>query len=168
MVGDGLPARYARSTKEAFARWLSSPRSTRQLVVVFCVAVTVVAVVIRYPEAFRAVNDTARANAALDYLDRQVGAGNSVLPDQGMAIQARGLIPPNGTFTVSFGERREGWSELAVPHVIEPFMRYFLLPRRESPDAPWILCFACDHGGYPDAQVVWEDAEGLSILRQRE
>ena len=40
-----------------------------------------------------------------------------------------------------------------MPHVIEPFMRYFLLPRRESPDAPWILCFACDHGGYPDAQV---------------
>ena len=90
MVGDGLPARYARSTKEAFARWLSSPRSTRQLVVVFCVAVTVVAVVVRYPEAFRAVNDTARANAALDYLDRQVGAGNSVLPDQGWRSRLAG------------------------------------------------------------------------------
>ena len=55
-----------------------------------------------------------------------------------------------------------------MPHVIEPFMRYFLLPRRESPDAPWILCFACDRGAYPDAQVVWEDAEGLSILRRQE
>jgi hypothetical protein len=135
-------------------------------VVVFCVAVTVAAIVARYPETFRALNDTARANAALDYLDRQVGAGNSVLPDQGVAIQARGLIPPNGTFTVSVGERQEGWSDLAVPHVIDPFMRFFLLPRRESPDAPWILCFACDRTAYPGARVVWEDTEGISILRR--
>ena len=44
-------------------------------------------------------------------------------------------------------------------------MRYFLLPRRTSPDAPWILCFACDRSAYPGAAPVWEDAEeGLAIL----
>ena len=38
-------------------------------------------------------------------------------------------------------------------------MRYFLLPRQTDPDAPWILCFACDRSAYPGAQVVWEDSE---------
>ena len=36
-------------------------------------------------------------------------------------------------------------------------MRYFLLPRRTDPGAPWILCFACDRRAYPDAEAVWED-----------
>jgi hypothetical protein len=138
----------------------------RRLVVAFCVAVTVAAVVVRFPDAFRDANEAARANAALDYVDREIGAGNSVLPDQVIAIEARGLIPPDGTFTVAVGERQEGWSELAVPHVIDPYMRYFLLPRRQSPDAPWVLCFACDRSAFPGAEVAWEDEEGLSILRR--
>ena len=46
-------------------------------------------------------------------------------------------------------------------------MRYFLLPRKIYPDAPWILCFACDRDAYPDARTVWEDsARQLAILRR--
>ena len=41
-------------------------------------------------------------------------AGNSVLPDQGIAIEARGRIPPDETFTVAVGEPQEGWSELTA------------------------------------------------------
>ena len=63
-------------------RWFSAGIATRRLVVVFCVAVTLVALVVRYPDAFRDANDTARENAALDLVDRDVGAGNSVFPDQ--------------------------------------------------------------------------------------
>ena len=134
--------------------------------VVFCVAVTVGAVVVLWPEAFADANRAARANAALDYVDRQVGGGNSVLPDQAVVIEAQGRIPTDGTFLVAVGDPQEGWSELSTPDAIATFMRSILLPRRESADAPWILCFACDRGAYPDAEPVWEDEEGLSILRR--
>lgn len=134
--------------------------------VVFCVAVTLVALAWLFPQAFADANRTARANAALDYLDREIGGGNSVLPDQGIAIEARARIPTDDTFTVSVGETQEGWSELTTQDAVDTYMRYFLLPRRPSGSAPWILCFACDRGAYADAEVVWENEEGLSILRR--
>ena len=120
-----------------------------------------------YPQAFAEANRTARANAGLDQLDRELGGGNSVLPAQSIAIEARGRIPEGDTFTVAVGEPRESWSELAIPDSLENYMRYFLLPRRTGTDAPWILCFACDRSAYPDAELVWEDdEEGLAILRR--
>lgn len=134
---------------------------------IFCVAVTLGAVAIRLPQAFLEANRTARDNAALDWVDRQLGGGNSVLPAQGIAVEALGRIPDDDTFAVAVGERRKDWSSLAIPDTLENFMRYFLLPRRISADAPWILCFACDRSTYPGAQAVWEDPEsGLAILRR--
>ena len=134
---------------------------------IFCVAVTLVAAAIRFPQEFAEANRTARANADLDWIDRQLGGGNSVLPAQAIAIEGQGRIPEHGTFAVAAGERREGWSELAIPDTLENYMRYFLLPRRTNPDAPWVLCFACDRSAYPDARPVWEDQEqGLAILRR--
>ena len=128
---------------------------------------TLVAVAIRLPEAFLEANRSARDNAALDWVDRQLGGGNSVLPAQDIAVQALGRIPRDGTFAVAVGTPRKDWSELAIPPTLENFMRYFLLPRRLSPDAPWILCFACDRSAFPDARPVWDDAaNGLAILRR--
>ena len=124
--------------------------------------------IVLYPEAFSDANNEARANAALDYLDREVAGGNSELPDQSMVVEARGWIPPDGTFAVDVGEPQEGWSALSTPGAITTFLRSFLLPRRESADAPWILCFACDRGSHPGAEAVWENDEGLSILRREE
>jgi hypothetical protein len=157
---------YPRPTEDLLGRWLASPAALRQLVVGFCVVTTLVAAVIRYPETFADADRTARANAALDYLDREIGGGNSVLPDQTVAIEARGRIPRDGSFVVSVGEPQEGWSELSTPDAIETYLRFFLLPRRPRNDAAWVICFACDRGAYGDAQVVWEDEEGLSILRR--
>jgi len=83
-------------------------------VVAFCIVVTLVALVVRYPDAFRAANEAARANARLDNLDRYLGGGNSVLPDQSIALEAKGWIPPDGTFTVVVGPPRPGWPPLAT------------------------------------------------------
>jgi hypothetical protein len=138
-----------------------------RLVVVFCVGVTLAALAWRYPQEFADANRSARANAALDHTDRELGGGNSVLPAQAIAIEGRGRIPERDTFTVAVGERQEDWSVLADPGSLENYMRYFLLPRRTNPDAPWIICFACDRSAYPNAQPVWEDEEnGLAILRR--
>jgi hypothetical protein len=128
--------------------------------------VTVVAVVVLYPQAFSDANRTARANAALDLLDRELGGGNSVLPDQAIAVEARGRIPPGGAFVVDVGEPPAGWPELATRDAITTFLRSFLLPRREDVDAAWVLCLACDPASHGDAATVWEDDEGLSILRR--
>lgn len=150
------------------ARWLTGPNAIPRLVVVFCVAVVVIALAVRYPQSFAHANRAARANAALDYLDRELGGGNSVLPDQSIAVEARGRIPANGTFTVAVGERRADWPTLTTQASVDTYMRYFLLPRRASEDAPWVICLGCDPGAYPGAEVVWEDeTQGLAILRRR-
>ena len=67
--------------------------------------------------------------------------------------------PRTGTFAVAVGPRQPGWSSLAIPPTLENYMRYFLLPRRTDPGAPWILCFACDRAAFPGARAVWEDTE---------
>ena len=128
-------------------------------------AVVLVAVLFRFPDAFRDANATARANAALDLLDREVGGGNSVVPDQRLLFEARARIPSDGTFTVALGPRRPGWTDLTEGFA-ETYLRYFLLPRREAPDAPWILCLACDRTTFPRARVAWGGDNGLSILEQ--
>jgi hypothetical protein len=134
-------------------------------VVGFCLTITVVALAVRYPDAFHDANQTARTNAALDLVDRDLGAGNSVFPDQSLLVEARGLIPPHESFAVAAGDPRPGWTELTAGSS-EPFLRYFLLPRRLDPDARWIVCVGCDRSAYSGADSVWEGADGLSILRR--
>lgn len=136
-----------------------------RLVVAFCVLVMLVALLVRYPDAFGDANETARANASLDVLDRELGGGNSVVPDQDLLIEALGRIPEDGRFTVAVGEPQPGWTDLTAGYT-ETFAKYFLLPRRSSPDAPWILCLACDRGAFPGAEEVWSGEDGLAILRR--
>ena len=131
----------------------------------FCVAVTLGALAVRYPDAFQDANETARANAALDQVDRDLGAGNSVFPDQRLLVEARGLIPPDESFAVAAGNPQPGWTELTAGSS-EPFLRYFLLPRRLDPNARWIICVGCDRSADSGADSVWEGADGLSILRR--
>lgn len=133
--------------------------------VAFCVAVTLVALVVRYPDAFADANETARANAALDLVDRNVGAGNSVFPDQQLLVQARGLIARDESFAVAAGDPQPGWTDLTAGSA-EPFLRYYLLPRRLDPNARWIVCLGCDRSAYPGAEAVWEGEDGISILRR--
>ncbi len=152
---------------DALERFLGSPGAVGRLVVLFCVGVMLVALVWLFPREFGDANRAARANVRLDNIDRELGGGNSVLPAQAIAIEARGRIPARDTFAVAVGEHRSDWSVLADPASLENYMRYFLLPRRMVSDAPWVLCFACDRSAYPGAQPVWEDSvQGLAILRR--
>jgi len=146
-------------------RWFSAGIATRRLVVAFCLAVTLVALAVRYPDAFRDAGDTARANARLDFVDRDVGAGNSVFGDQSLLVAARGLIPSGESFAVASGDPQPGWTALTALSA-EPFLRSYLLPRRLDSNARWIVCLACDRNAYPGADAVWEGDDGLSILRR--
>lgn len=135
------------------------------MAVVLWLALVLLAVAVRYPDTFRDANQTARANAALDLLDRKVGGGNSVIPDQEVLFEALGRIPADETFAVAVGGPRKGWTDLTATYA-ETFLRYFLLPRRVDPEARWIICFACDRKAIPGARAVWKGENGIAILRR--
>lgn len=148
---------------EGLRSLLEWPDGTRRLAVLALVAVSVGALAYHYPRAVRAADARADGNAALSYADREFAGGNSVVADQGGLYQARGLIPADGTYSVSVGAPVEGWTELTAPFVAW-FARYFLYPRRQVDGAPWIICYACDVDAHPGFATVWTGSDGISIL----
>jgi hypothetical protein len=144
---------------------LEWPDGTRRLGVLGCVAVLVVGIAYHYPGALRDAGREADHYASLSYSDREFAGGNSVVADQGGLYEARGRIPADGSYEVSVGPRVEGWTDLTAPFV-PWFARYFLLPRRQLDDAPWVLCYACDLGDYPGYETVYTGSDGISLLRR--
>lgn len=149
---------------DRLAELLEWPDGTRRLGVLGCVVVTLVALAYHYPGALEEAGREADDDAALSYSDREFAGGNSVVADQGGLYEARGRIPPDGAYAVSVGPRVEGWTDLTAPFV-PWFARYFLLPRRQFDDAPWVLCYACDLGDYPGFETVYTGSDGISLLR---
>lgn len=150
---------------EGLRSLLEWPDGTRRLAVLACVAVLVLALLDLYPDAVRQAGARADSNASLSYSDREFAGGNAVVADQGGLYRIRGLIPPNGSYSVSVGAPVDGWTDLTAPFV-SWFARYFLLPRRQVDGAPWILCYACDPADHPGFVTVWTGSDGISILRR--
>lgn len=143
------------------------PDGIRRLSVLACVGILCAALVWLYPGAVRDAGRDASRNAALSYADREFAGGNSVVADQGGLYEARGRIPANGTYTVAVGAPVDGWTELTAPYT-PWFARYFLLPRREDANAPWVLCYACDPAERPGFETVWRGSDGISLLKRHE
>lgn len=145
--------------------WIEWPIGLMRVGVAFLVATAAVAVVVAYPRVLDELGDHAARNSALSYSDREVAGGNALVVDQQAVYVARGLIPEDATYHVVVGEGYEGGSNL-TPNYVDSYYRYFLLPRRPSEDASWIVCYGCDLSVYgPDPEVAWEDGEGISIVR---
>lgn len=151
----------------SLAWWLEWPDGLIRVGVVFLVAVTVLSVAARYPGLLFRLDDRASENSSLSYSDREVAGGNSLVVDQAAVYAARGVIPGNETFRVLVNPAFEGGSALTVPYV-GSYYRYFLLPRRYSDSARWIICYDCDFAavGAP-VDVVWRGSDNISILRVR-
>ena len=145
---------------------VSAPGAVGRLGVLACVAIVLGALVQHYPEAMRVASGEARRKAALSSDDREFAGGNSVVADQRGLLEARLKIPLDSSYLVSVGPPTEGWTELTAPY-IGWFARYFLLPRRQLDDAPWVLCYACDTAAYPGFETVWIGYDGISILERR-
>ena len=147
--------------------WLDWPTGTIRVGVVFLVAVTVLAVVVKYPGALQDENDAATRNSELSYSDREIAGGNGLVVDQQAVYQARARIGPDETFHVVVGEGFEGGSDLTAPYVAD-YYRYFLMPSRPAEDADWIVCYGCDLLSYGDkARVVWRTDDDISLVRIR-
>lgn len=147
------------------AELLEWPEGTRRLGVIACVGVLLVALAFQYPDALRDLDAEADKNAAHSYADREFAGGNSVVADQGGLYEARGRIPPDGSYAVSVGQPVEGWTDLTAPF-IPSFARYFLLPRRQLEGAPWVLCYACDARNHPGYATVYTGSDGISLLHR--
>lgn len=135
--------------------------------VVGCVCIAVVLGLVYFVRAIDRLGETASANAALNYDDREFAGGNSLVVDKRALYQARALIPEDGRYRIVTGPGVEGANELTEPY-IDQFVRYFLMPRRPAADADWILCYGCDPSSLaPTATVVWDGGAGVSILEDR-
>jgi len=133
--------------------------------VVACIGFAVALGLVYLVRAVDRLGEAVDANAAANYDDREFAGGNSVVVDKRALYQARAFIPKDGRYRVVAGRRVEGATELTEPF-IEHFARYFLMPRRPSVDADWILCYGCDPAGLDGAAtLVWENGAGISILR---
>lgn len=148
----------------SFLEW---PRGIARLGVVLCVVVALGYGSVYFVRAVDRLGDQARSNAALNFDDREFAGGNAVVVSNAALYEARGLIPEDETYRVATGPNVAGATELTEDY-IEQYARYFLMPRRPSPDARWIICYGCD----PDAdlesdfEVLWQgEIEGILLMR---
>jgi hypothetical protein len=159
------PAAKTTSRPEvgSFLEW---PGGIARLGVVLCVAVALGYGLVYFAKALDRLGDQASSNAALNFDDREIAGGNALLADSGALYEARGLIPEEETYRVVAGPNVEGATELTQAF-IDQYARYFLMPRRPSADARWILCYGCDPAELGDGfEVLWRDDNGALIGRR--
>jgi hypothetical protein len=142
---------------------LEWPRGIARLAAASCAAVALAVLVYELPRAVNSLGDDAARNAALSFADREIAGGNSILVDQIAAYEARSLIPVHDTFRVVTGPNLKETTSLTL-QAVSPWLSYFLMPRLQSGDAPWVVCYGCDTtrlgGPY---HVLWQDDKGISI-----
>lgn len=146
--------------------WSEWPAGPIRLGVVLLVVVTTATSLWRYPEVVGDLGESASRNSALSYTDREIAGGNDVVQNQRAVYEARARIPQTAAYRVAVGDALEPESPLTIPYVAS-FYHSFLVPRRPAENAPWVICYGCDLDAYgPDAEVVWSDGEGISIVRR--
>lgn len=135
-----------------------------RLGVVLCVAVALGYGLVYFTKAVDRLGDQASSNAALNFDDREIAGGNALLADSVPLYEAQALIPEDETYHVVAGPNVEGATELTEAF-IDQYARYFLMPRRPSADARWILCYGCAPGELGEGfEIMWQEA-GVMIGR---
>lgn len=134
--------------------------------VVLTVAASAALALPYYVRAIDRLGDRASVNAAANYDDRELGGGSAVVPEGQPLFEARARIPADETYRIVPGPRVEDATDLTEQYV-DQFARFFLMPRRPAPDAPWVLCYGCDPAELEDGLVrVWESPAGVSLWRR--
>jgi hypothetical protein len=135
--------------------------------VVLSVVLSVALCAVYLPRALSEFDKTASNNSSLSFSDREVAGGNGIVADQEAVYEARAIIPPQARYRVVTGSALREPTYLTLQFV-EPWYRYFLMPRRPAFDSRWIICYGCDVSklGGPYT-VLWQDDQGISIGRLR-
>jgi hypothetical protein len=143
-------------------------RSTAwRLAVIVYVVIALAVGVVYYVKALSQLGDSATRNSAQTFEDREIAGGNSILVDQRVAYEARALIPESETYRVVTGSNLRERTVLTEAYA-ESWFTYFLMPRRPSGEARWIICYGCAPStlGAP-YEVRWQNRKGISIGRLR-
>jgi hypothetical protein len=130
----------------------SRRRRIASIGVLVVVLLSVVAGATRLDEALGLLDWTADRNAARGYLDRTFADDGLVIEDRRVIEDARLWMPENATYRIVVGRRMPS---VRFGDVAPDFLRYFLLPRRESTDSRYVICLDCepsDLGG--DVEVL--------------
>jgi hypothetical protein len=133
--------------------------------VVLCVALAVGFGLVYFVEALDKLGDGADTNAAQNFDDREFAGGNAVVGVNTALYEARGLIPEDETYRIVPGPNVADATDLTEAY-IDQYARYFLMPRRPSPAARWIICYGCDPASVGEGfEVVWQDQAGILLGR---
>ena len=161
-------AEPGRLTKPSPVRLDALRRSPVQALALAALALAIGAALWRLPDTFRDVNDEVHMLEASSTMDRQLAGVRRVDADTRVFAEARRLIPSDSRYAVVTGPRAEVSNAVTLP-AIAPFAGYWLLPRRQVPDAhgaEWVLSY----GGDLDAlgleyERVVEVAPGIAVAK---
>ena len=108
------------------------------------VVVALVAALIRYPPAVRALNNRAAYNARLSDVDRDLELAERVGIDRDFVLAAMREIPERDRYAVATGAAAPQPTRLALP-ALRGYLQNLLLPRFQTEEDPrWLLCYGCD------------------------
>ena len=135
------------------------------------VAAVVVIVAWRAPGAIRNANSSAQALAAMPESERDFLGARTADVDTRIFVAAKQKIPTDDTYAVITGNK-VGVSTPNTLYAIAPFARYYLLPRRQTPEpttADWIISFGGDLDAlgltFAERETVTQGVELAKVAR---
>jgi hypothetical protein len=129
------------------------------------VAAAVIASAAQLDHTFGVVDWRADQNAGRGYLERTYGVGSDRIGSRRIVEDARLWMPKDAKYRILVGPK-PALSQRGLG-VASDFLRFFLLPRLESQDAPWILCFDCNVAKLRDGFRQLSKDNGLSFWKKR-
>jgi hypothetical protein len=136
------------------------PTGAIRVGVITCAVVVAASGLGRLDETLGLFDYRADRNAGLTYLDREYG-DRGWAPNRRVIDDARLWMPEDATYRIILGPR---WDNLDGT-VAADFLRYFLLPRRDtdSSSAQWVFCYACDRSELDGFEVLSKGRAGISF-----
>jgi len=162
MSADDRPA-VGTDWPALLAGLLEWPRGLARLAAAASAMVAVAVLLYELPHAVHTLGREDGKSSALSFADRDIAGGNSIVVDQLAAYAARGLIPEDEPFRVVVGPNLKQATPLTA-QAVSPWFNYFLMPRKQTGDAQWVVCYGCDTsklgGSYT---ALWQDDKGISV-----
>ena len=120
---------------------------------------------IYYPRTIQRLGRTADENSALSFQDRAIAGGNGVVVTQDALVYAKAVIPRDASYQVVMGPNLPDQKRQFLAFVPD-FFRYYLMPRRPSNAATWIVCYGCERARLGGRfQVVADLGDGIAVGR---
>ena len=119
-------------------------RLSADALVAAVVVVALVAALVRYPPAVRALNNRAAYNARLSDVHRDLELADRVGIDRDFVLATIRHIPERDSYAVATGPAAPQPTRLALP-ALRGYLQNLLLPRFQTERDPrWLVCYGCD------------------------